>query len=65
MSIDLTKAPFYLKKDDIDWVVQTKNRMTTEEKIGQLFVPIGYSGNQEYLEGFMLSHHIGVIMYRC
>ena len=65
MSIDLTKAPFHLKQEDIDWVVQTKNRMTTEEKIGQLFVPIGYSGDPDYLEGFMLSHHIGGIMYRC
>lgn len=65
MSIDLAKAPFHLKQEDIDWVVQTKNRMTTEEKIGQLFVPIGYSGDPDYLEGFMLSHHIGGIMYRC
>ena len=39
--------------------------MTLEEKIGQLFVPIGYSGDPGYLEGVMLSHHIGGIMYRC
>ena len=34
-------------------------------KIGQLFVPIGYSGDPDYLQNVMLSHHIGGIMYRC
>ena len=42
--INLTKAPFFLVKEDIEWVENTKKAMTLEEKIGQLFVPIGYSG---------------------
>ena len=41
--INLTKAPFFLVKEDIEWVENTKKAMTLEEKIGQLFVPIGYS----------------------
>ena len=62
--INLTKAPFFLVKEDIEWVENTKKAMTLEEKIGQLFVPIGYSGDADYLEHVMLSHHIGGIMYR-
>ena len=63
--INLTKKPFNLTQEDIEWVENTKRKMTLEEKIGQLFVPIGYSGDTDYLEHVMLSHHIGGIMYRC
>ena len=63
--IDLKAKPFYLNDEDIAWVEQTKATMTLEEKIGQFFVPIGYSGDPGYLENVMLRHHIGGIMYRC
>lgn len=63
--VDLTTKPFYLKDEDIRWVESIIASMTLEEKIGQLFVPIGYSGDPGYLEGVMLRHHIGGIMYRC
>lgn len=62
--INLTKAPFFLVKEDIEWVENTKSN-DVRRKIGQLFVPIGYSGDADYLEHVMLSHHIGGIMYRC
>ena len=38
--INLTKAPFFLVKEDIEWVENTKKAMTLEEKIGQLFALI-------------------------
>lgn len=63
--INLTAKPFYLSDEDIRWVQETLDSMTLEEKIGQLFVPIGYSGDPGYLQGVMLRHHIGGIMYRC
>lgn len=63
--IDLRTNPFFLSEADIRWVEETLASMSEEEKIGQLFVPIGYSGDPGYLEGVMLSHHIGGIMYRC
>lgn len=63
--IDLKEKPFFLNEEDIAWVKSTLRKMTTEEKIGQLFVPIGYSGNPDYLQKVMLDHHIGGIMYRC
>lgn len=62
--IDLRANPFYLDDEAVAWVEQTKASMTTEEKIGQLFVPIGYSGDPAYLENAMLRYHIGGIMYR-
>ena len=63
--IDLKAKPFYLNDEDIQWVMETKASMSIEEKIGQLFVPIGYSGDPGYLEGVMLRRHIGGILYRC
>lgn len=62
--IDLKAKPFYLDDAAIAWVDQTKAAMTVDEKIGQLFVPIGYSGDPDYLENAMLRYHIGGIMYR-
>lgn len=63
--IDLKGKPFYLNEEEIAWVEETKASMSLEEKVGQLFVPIGYSGDPGYLEGVMLCHHIGGILYRC
>ena len=63
--IDLKAKPFYLNDEDIRWVQETKDSMSEEEKIGQLLVPIGYSGDPGYLEGVMLRRHIGGILYRC
>lgn len=36
--MNYTEKPFYLKKEDIQWVEQTFNEMTTEDKINQVFV---------------------------
>ena len=41
--INLTKAPFFLVKEDIEWVENTKKAMTLEENIVQLLVPIVFS----------------------
>ena len=63
--IDLTAKPFYLDDEAIAWVNNTKESMTLEEKLGQLFVPVGYSGDPEVLDNTMLRLHVGGIMYRC
>jgi beta-N-acetylhexosaminidase len=62
--IDLTAKPFYLNREQIDWVEATLSSLTLEEKIGQLFMPIGYSGDPDYLDNCLLRYHIGGIMYR-
>lgn len=61
--MDLKKAPFYLDDSDIVWVEKTLEGMSFEEKIGQLFCPIGYSTEPEYLN-MLLSFHIGGLFFR-
>ena len=61
--MDLKKAPFHLGDADIAWVEKTLKEMTLEEKIGQLFCPIGYSTEPEYLN-MLLGFHIGGLFFR-
>lgn len=62
--INLKENPFYLSDEDIRWVEQTKASMTTEEKLGQLFFPIGYSPDENYLKYAILEHAPGGLMFR-
>lgn len=62
--IDLKGNPFYLSDEDIKWVKKTIDSMTIEEKIGQLFCPIGLSQDESYLKKEMLDNHIGGILFR-
>lgn len=62
--MDLRAKPFYLDEDAVRWVEETHRSLSVEEKIGQLFVPLGYSGKPEYLEREILSRHVGGMMYR-
>lgn len=62
--MDLHKRPFYLKDEDIDWVEKTWDGMSLEEKIGQLFCPIGYSTDPHYLREGLLGKHIGGLFFR-
>lgn len=39
--VDLKGKPFYLSDADVQWVQETLQNMTLEEKVGQLFLPIG------------------------
>ncbi|MCM1284243.1 MAG: hypothetical protein NC180_05920 [Muribaculaceae bacterium] len=61
--MDLKKKPFNLNDADIAWVEKTLEKMTLEEKIGQLFCPIGYSTEPEYLD-MLLNFHIGGLFFR-
>lgn len=62
--MELGKAPFYLKDEDIEWVENTLNSMSEEELIGQLFCPIGYSTDRDYLDNELLRYHIGGMFFR-
>lgn len=62
--IDLKEKPFYLQEEEIAWVEKTRAEMTLEEKIGQLFCPIGLSTDREELKEKYLKYHIGGIMFR-
>lgn len=63
--LNLKTKPFYLDDDAVSWVSRTLAELSDEEKLGQLFVPIGYSGAPGYLDNFIHRYHIGGIMYRC
>lgn len=63
--LDLKTKPFYLDDAAVSWVSRTLAELSEEEKLGQLFVPIGYSGAPGYLDNFIHRYHIGGIMYRC
>ncbi|MEH7418056.1 glycoside hydrolase family 3 N-terminal domain-containing protein [Neobacillus drentensis] len=60
----LKNKPFFLSDKDIEWVEETLQSMSLHEKVGQLFCPIGGSGNKEELEPFIANYHPGGIMYR-
>lgn len=62
--MNLKEKPFFLNDEDIDWVNKTYQSMSLEEKIGQLFCPIGYSTDPDYLKHDLLDKHIGGLFFR-
>ncbi|MEG2707859.1 MAG: glycoside hydrolase family 3 N-terminal domain-containing protein, partial [Vagococcus sp.] len=62
--VQLKQAPFNLDEKGIEWVEETLNKMTVEEKIGQLFCTIGMSDEKEALDYLTKEVQIGGIMYR-
>ncbi|MGL6300103.1 glycoside hydrolase family 3 N-terminal domain-containing protein [Streptococcus iniae] len=54
--VDLSKKPYNLEQDAIDWVETTIASMTLEEKIGQLFVNMGSSRSEDYLTQVMADY---------
>lgn len=62
--IDLTAAPFSLDDEAVSWVHETRGRMTTEQKIGQLFCLITYTNDAGYLGYLTRGLHVGGVMLR-
>ncbi|MBR2827066.1 MAG: hypothetical protein IKE78_06170 [Erysipelotrichaceae bacterium] len=62
--INYKEKPFYLDDEDIEWVEKTWKSMTKEEKIGQLFFPIGYSSDPNYLKYSILNKNPGGLLFR-
>ena len=60
----LKQKPFYLSDEDIKWVNDTKNKMSLDEKISQLFCLIAYSADENYLKFLSTQLQIGAIMCR-
>jgi beta-N-acetylhexosaminidase len=61
--VDLKAKPYNLTDSDIQWVQETINSMSTEEKIGQLFVNMGSERTEEYLTDILNTYHIGAVRY--
>ncbi|MDD3239786.1 MAG: glycoside hydrolase family 3 N-terminal domain-containing protein, partial [Lachnospira sp.] len=64
MMIDLKARPFYLDEEGINWVQTTLDNMTLEEKVGQVFCPVGVTAEEDILNHQILDIGIGGIMYR-
>lgn len=62
--IDLKAKPFCLDDTAIAWVHQTLAGMTMDEKIGQLFCPIGVSDDPGYLAHLSRDLKIGGLLFR-
>ena len=62
--IDLKANPFYLSDEDIRWVEETRDAMTTEQKAGQIFCALGIGDDEGMLRGMIDGIGIGGIMYR-
>ncbi|ERK29685.1 glycoside hydrolase family 3 protein [Clostridium intestinale] len=62
--INLKVKPFYLEDEDIKWVEKQLREMDINEKVGQLFCPVGNTDNELELEAFLSQIKPGGIMYR-
>lgn len=62
--INLSGKPFYLTANQIKLVNKMISKMTLEEKIGQIFCPIGSSIEEEDLINFISQYKPGAMMYR-
>lgn len=62
--IDLRAKPFYLNEDQIAWVKETLERMTLEQKAGQVFCPMGFNNEPEFLHHILNEIGVGGLMYR-
>ncbi|MCD8019013.1 MAG: glycoside hydrolase family 3 protein [Clostridiales bacterium] len=62
--IDVKAAPFHLTDEKEQWVQDTLASMDIEEKIGQMFCPIGGNTEKDFLKGFLEEFHPGAMLYR-
>ncbi len=61
--VNLKEKPFYLSESEIKWVEKTIKEMSLDEKIGQLFVNLGATRDENYLKNILKTYHIGGARY--
>ena len=63
--VDLTKKPFFLNQEQIDWVEETISNMTEDEKIGQLFTIMNIKrDDEEHIKGLVEKYHPGGLRWQ-
>ncbi len=62
--INLKANPFFLDDEKIKWVEDTLASMDLEEKVGQMFCPIGGNTEEGFLKSFIEEFHPGAMLYR-
>ncbi len=61
--LDLTAMPYHLDDEGVAWVERTIAGMSLEEKIGQLFVNMGASRDEDYLKDVVTRYGFGAVRY--
>lgn len=64
MSVNLSENPFFLSEEQIQWVQDSLQKLTTEQKIGQLFCVMGGDYSIETLRGMIAEKGVGGVLYR-
>ena len=62
--IDLKAKPFFLTDNEAAWVRDTLSAMTTEQKAGQVFCPMGFTDDEAVLRHQLRDIGVGGMMYR-
>lgn len=62
--VDLKANPFFLDDEKEKWVNDTLAQMSAEEKIGQMFCPIGGNTEEGFLKSFLDEFKPGAMLYR-
>lgn len=62
--IDLKTRPFYLNDKQIKKIQDILKHMTLDEKIGQVFCPIGNPASDDQLKEFVQKYKPGAMMFR-
>lgn len=62
--VDLKKQPFYLSSEQIKWVENTLNSLTTEQKAGQIFCVMGGDFPLGRLKKLVHEGRVGGVLYR-
>ena len=62
--VDLKQKPFYLSEQQIQWVQETLQGMTVEEKIGQLFIMLDRKKDREEAKLLFEKYNIGGCRYQ-
>jgi beta-N-acetylhexosaminidase len=62
--IDLKGKPFFLNDEDIRWVRDTLAGMTLDQKVGQLFCLVSYTGDENAMKKLVRDYMPGGLMCR-
>ena len=62
--VDLRANPFFLSDEQVKWVEETLASMTLDEKVGQMFCPIGMNTEEGFLASFAEEFKPGAMLYR-
>ena len=62
--VDLKKQPFYLSTEQVKWVEDTMEMLSTEQKAGQLFCVMGGDYPPRQLKEMVRESRVGGILYR-